>query len=132
MDKLIKKQSQYDIDSKGKLSKLFHHMRNVLLSYPQLKEIKNAKQTSYYDEYGVVAMIRVKDDRLVLSFGRGAKLQEKYPMLKSDAKVVKHLYFKTIDEVDEKLLGEMIEESFVLGMEADEMKKMVKFYQTDM
>ncbi len=119
--------TQYDIDSKGNLSKLFNHTRDIFLSSPQLKEIKNAKQTSYHDKYGVVVMMRVKDDKLVLSFGKGAKLQDKYPMLKSDGKVVRHLFFKTIDEVDEKLLREMIEESFVLGMEADEMKKMIRY-----
>jgi hypothetical protein len=47
---------QYDIDSKGEFAKLFKAIRNILLSYPQLKEVKNAKQTSYADEYGMVVM----------------------------------------------------------------------------
>jgi len=45
-------------------------------------------------------------------------------MLKGSGKIVRHLYFKTIDEVDEKLLRQMIEESFILGMEAYELKKL--------
>jgi hypothetical protein len=122
--------TQYDIDSKSKLAKLFHHIRDILLSYSQLKEIKNAKQTSYHDEYGVVVMMRIKDDKLVVAFGKGAKMQEKYPMLKGSGKIVRHLYFKAIDEVDKNLFREMIEESFILGLEADEVKKMIRYKTT--
>ena len=50
------------------------------------------------------------------------KLQEKYPMLQGTGKIVRHLYFKTLDDIDTKLLKEMIEESMILGMEAYEMK----------
>jgi hypothetical protein len=113
---------QYDIDSKGNLAKLFHYVRDILLSYPQLKEIKNAKQTSYHDEYGVVVMMRVKDGKLVVAFGRGVKMQEKFSQLTGSGKVVRHLRFKSINEVDEKLFRKMLKESFVLGVEADEMK----------
>jgi hypothetical protein len=49
-------------------------------------------------------------------------MQEKYPMLQGTGKIVRHLYLKVLDEVDEKLLREMIEESMILGLEAYEMK----------
>jgi hypothetical protein len=38
------------------------------------------------------------------------------------------LYFKSLDEVDEALLREMIEESFILGMEAFELKQLKKSF----
>ena len=113
---------QYDIDIKGEFADIFRAIRKILLSYPQIKELKNAKQTSYSDEYGVVAMLRSRGDVFVVAFGKGAKLQEKYPILKGTGKIVRHLYFKTLDEVDEKLLREMIEESMILGLEAHERK----------
>jgi len=113
---------QYDIDTQGEFSDIFKTIRKILLSYPQIKEIKNAKQTSYRDEYGVVVMMRTKGAVFVVAFGKGAKLQKQYPMLKGDGKIVKHLYFKSVDEIDESLLREMIEESFILGMEDYEMK----------
>jgi len=113
---------QYDIDIKGEFADIFKAIRKILLSYPQIKELKNAKQTSYSDEYGVVAMLRSRGDVFVVAFGKGAKLQEKYPILKGTGKIVRHLYFKTLDEVDEKLLREMIEESMILGLEAHERK----------
>jgi len=115
---------QYNIDIHGEFAVIFKKIRAILLSYTQIKEIKNAKQTSYRNEYGVIVMMRTKGNVFVVAFGKGAKLQEQYSMLKGSGKIVRHLYFKTLDEVDEKLLRQMIEESFILGMEAYELKKL--------
>jgi hypothetical protein len=120
---------QYNIDSKGKFAKLFKAIRNILLSYPQLKEVKNAKQTSYADEYGMVVMIRSRSDRFVVAFGKGSKLQEKYPILEGSGKIVRHLYYRSLEELDKALLREMIEESFVLNMEAFEMRSIKMHYK---
>jgi len=117
---------QYNIDIQGEFSDIFKTIRKILLSYPHIKELKNAKQTSYSDEYGVVVMMRTKSNVFVVAFGKGSKLQNQYPMLKGFGKIVRHLYFKTIDEVDEDLLRAMIEESFILGMEAFELKELRK------
>jgi len=115
---------QYNIDIHGEFAVIFKKIRAILLSYTQIKEIKNAKQTSYRDEYGVIVMMRTKGNVFVVAFGKGATLQEQYSMLKGSGKIVRHLYFKMLDEVDEKLLRQMIEESFILGMEAYELKKL--------
>jgi hypothetical protein len=115
---------QYDKDILGEHGDIFRKIRQILLSYPQIKEVKNAKQTSYSDEYGVVVMMRVKGDELVVAFGKGHKLQRDYPKLQGNGKIVRHLYLKSNDTVDEALLREMIEESFILGMEAAEMKEL--------
>jgi len=115
---------QYDLDIKGEFSDIFKTIRKILLSYPQIKELKNAKQTSYSDKYGVVIMMRTKGGSLVTAFGKGWKLQEQYPMLIGSGKIVRHLYFKTLADVDEVLLREMIEESLIIGMECHEMKRL--------
>ena len=115
---------QYDIDIRGEFADIFRAIRKILLSYPQIKELKNAKQTSYRNEYGVVVMMRNRGDVFVVAFGKGSKLQKQYPMLKGSGKIVRHLYFRTLDEMDEGLLRAMIEESFILGMEAFEMKEL--------
>lgn len=117
---------QYDIDMHGEFADIFKRMRTIFLSYPQIKEVKNAKQTSYSDAYGMVIMMRTRGDVFVLAFGKGHKLQAQYPMLQGTGKIVRHLYLKTLFEVDEALLREMIEESFVLGLEAFEMKELRK------
>ena len=113
---------QYDLDIKGKHAKQFKAIRKILLSYAQIKEHKNEKQTSYSDKYGVIIMMRTKDDTLVVAFGKGHKLQEKYPQLQGSGKIVRHLYYKEDDSVDEGLLREMINESLILGLEAYEVK----------
>ena len=115
---------QYDIDCKSKHAKNFKTIRNILLSYKVVTEVKNAKQTSYRDNYSMVVMIRTKGDVLVVAFGKGNHLQEKYPQLKGNGKIVRHLYVKEDDVVDVGVLREMIEESMVLNMEAYEMRLM--------
>ena len=115
---------QYDTDITSNLSQPFKTIRKLLLSYPTITETKHAKQTSYYDNYGVVVMMRTKGDLLVVAFGRGAMLQEKFPQLQGKGKVVRHLYLKEGDVVDEALIREMVEESIVLGIEAEERKRM--------
>ena len=114
--------TQYDIDIKSKHAKNFKRIRKILLSYQEINELKNAKQTSYRTEYGVVVMMRGKGDALVVAFGKGYKLQEKYPQLEGNGKIVRHLYLKADDSVNETLLHEMILESITLNMEAHEMK----------
>jgi hypothetical protein len=120
---------QYDIDRQGEFGKLFKAIRKILLSYPQLTEVKNAKQTSYADEYGMVVMIRSRSDRFVVAFGKGSKLQEKYPILEGTGKIVRHLYYRGLEELDEALLRELIEESFVLNMESFEMKNIQMYHK---
>ena len=115
---------QYDLELRGEFADIFKTIRKILLSYPQINELKNAKQTSYGDKYGVIVMMRSLGDKFVVAFGKGAKLQEKYSVLSGSGKIVRHLYYKNVDEVDEKLLREMIEESFILGMEAFELKQL--------
>ena len=117
---------QYDLEIKGEFSDIFKAIRKILLFYPQIKELKNARQTSYSDEYGVIIMMRTKGDTFVVAFGKGHKLQVAYPMLQGSGKIVRHLYFKDVDEIDEAVLREMIEESFILGMEAFELKMLRK------
>ena len=120
---------QYDIDMQGEHRVHFKDIRKILLSYKQMKELKNAKQTSYSNAYGVVVMMRGKGDVLVLAFGKGSKLQEKYPILQGSGKIVRHLYVKASDVLDEVLLREMIEESVIVGMEESEMKALKRALQ---
>jgi len=113
------------------LKELFQTVRGILLSYPYIREIRNAKQTSYRDEYSTVVMMRVRGDVLVLAFAKGFKLQEKYSMLEGSGKIVRHLYLRSKDELDEKLLCEMIEESLVLNMEAYELRAISSMHRDE-
>ena len=117
---------QYDLDLQGEFAPIFKIIREILLSYSNIKELKNAKQTSYSDEYGVVAMMRRKGNTFVVAFGKGVKLQNKYPFLLGSGKIVRHLYFQSIEDVNEPLFRNIIEDSFILNMEAYELKELKK------
>ena len=123
--------TQYDIDINTELKELFQVVRGIILSYPYIREIRNAKQTSYRDEYSTVVMMRVRGDVLVLAFAKGFKLQEKYSMLEGSGKIVRHLYLRSMAELDEKLLCEMIEESLVLNMEAYELRAISSMHRNE-
>jgi len=117
---------QFDKDINGKYAEIFLKLREILLSFSEIKETKNAKQTSYRDEYAVVAMMRDRGDTFVVSLGKGYLLQEKYPFLEGNGKIVRHLYFSDISDIDEGLLRGIIEETLILNIEAHEMKRLRK------
>jgi len=96
----------------------------MLLSYPEIHEIQNAKQLSFYDAYGVVVMLRQKTDEVVLAFGKGAQLQEKFSSLEGKAKIVRYLRFKKDGEIDKEQIKAMIEEAMVLNLEYSQMRKL--------
>ncbi len=117
---------QFDIDMRGEYQDIFKEVRNLILSYPQMRELKNAKQTSYSDEFGVVVMLRGSKNGFVLSFGRGAKLAIKFPQLSGDGKVVRQLIIKDKSNLDLKLVKELLEKSFILGIEHQALKELAK------
>ena len=115
---------QYDIDINRKCSDIFIKLRNIILNYEGIYEIKNAKQTTYYDTNGrAVCMMRGRRDHL-LAFSQGYKLQEKYLLLKGFGKIVRHLYYKNLYKIDEVILREIFTESLLLNEEAVELKKL--------
>ena len=118
--------TQYAIDTRGAFADLFHRLRTILLSYPEISEIRNAKQTSYRDGHGMVVMLRGREGVFVTAWGQGAKLQKKFPFLEGEGKVVRHWKLKNLQTFDEALFRAMIEESMILGMEADAMKQLKK------
>jgi len=71
-------------------------------------------------------MMRSKGDMLVLSFGKGVQLQEKYPFLTGDGSVVRHWNLYEMSDFDEEVFRQIIEESMVLNMEYNELKKLRK------
>ncbi len=92
-----------------------------------MSELKNAHQTSYRDSYGrVICILRTDNEKLTWVLGQGAKLESKYPFLEGHGKIVRHLYFKKFDDINEDLIREILEESIILNIEAVELKKLRK------
>ena len=73
---------QYDIDTHGKFADIFKKIRAILLSYPQIKELKNVKQTSYSDEYGVIVMMRAKGNSFVVALEKAINYKKNTLCLK--------------------------------------------------
>jgi hypothetical protein len=117
---------QFDSDSNGKFSDIFYKLREIILGFNEIYEKKNAKQTAYYDEYSAVCFLRSNEEKLTLALAKGSSLQKRYPFLEGEGKIVRHLYFRTISEVNENLIREMIQETLILNMEAYELKKLKK------
>lgn len=116
---------QFDKDIQGTYSGIFRKIRSIILSYEGVKEIKNAKQTTYQDCYGrTVCMMRGRDKSFVLAFAQGSRLKTKYPFLEGCGKVVRHIHFQKIDDVDETQLREMFEDALILNIEDIELKKL--------
>ena len=114
---------QFDKDMSGCFGDVFARLRGIILSFDEIGEVKNAKQTSYRDRYNrVICMLRANETRVVVALGHGAKLQETYPSLIGEGKIVRQLHYRCLEEIDEPLLREIILESLVLGMEAYEMR----------
>lgn len=116
---------QFDKDIQGTHSRIFRKIRSIILSFEGIKEIKNANQTTYKDRYGrTVCMMRGRDESFVLALAQGSKLEAKYPFLEGCRKIVRHLHFKKINDVDETQLSEMFEDALILNIEDRELKKL--------
>jgi len=117
---------QYDKDMQGEFAKILKKLEKIILSFNGIKVRKNAKQTSYYDEYSTVVMLRDHGKKFVTSWAKGVVLQKDYPFMKGDGKIVRHIEFTDIKQIDEKIIRELIKETMILNMEAYEIKQMRK------
>ena len=114
---------EFDHDLQSPYADLFLKLRDFFLSFDDIHEVKNAKQTSYKDSNGyAIVLMRVREDGLRLVFAQGAKLQSQYPFLRGEGKVVRYLLLRNEEEVDEKRLKTMIKESLMLTLEHKEMR----------
>jgi hypothetical protein len=119
---------QYALDTHSELSELFLTLRSIILNHGEIKELRNAKQTSYKDRYSTICMIRVRKGVIRLSFANGAKMTEKFPQLRGEAKIVRYLEFTTEEDVNTALLRALIEESLLLNIENDSLKQLKTHY----
>lgn len=117
---------QFDVDSNGKYADIFLKLRDIVLSFNEIREVKNAHQNSYYDQYSSVCFLRTTNEGLTFALANGAVLSEKFPMLVGKQKIVRHLYFKTLESIDESLVKKIIEESLILNIEKDAIRGMRK------
>ena len=118
---------QYEKDMNGEFADMFKKLESIILSFPNIKVIKNAKQTSYSDEYKTIVMLRARTychNAFISSWGQGRKLEKLYPKLIGEGKIVRQLEFTNISQINENEIKEMIKESMILNMEDYELKQL--------
>ncbi len=106
------------------MREIFKKIRSIILSFKGVSESKSANQVAFKDDYSTVLMLREYENRVIIILAKGAVLQERYPFLKGDAKVVRHMDIYKMGDLDEGLLREIIKESMILNMENYELKKL--------
>ena len=115
---------QFDLDISSPQAACFMALRELILSYSEIHEYKTAKQTTYKDSYSSVGMLRVRQNRVRLTFANGAKMQEKFEMLLGSAKIVRYLEYHDVQEIDKVLLHAMLAESLLINMEKHELQRL--------
>ena len=115
---------QFDLDISSPQAACFMALRELILSYSEIHEFKTAKQTTYKDSYSSVCMLRVRQEKVRLTFANGAKMQERFEMLLGSAKIVRYLEYHDTQEIDSTLLHAMIEESLLINMEKHELQRL--------
>jgi hypothetical protein len=120
---------QYDIDILSPNKYIFYKLKDIILCFNDIYEKKNAKQTAYYDAYSAICFLRPYKltQCYCIAFANGAKLITKYPMLEGNGKIVRHLYFSNLNEIDCALIKEIINESLILNLEKYELKQLTNF-----
>jgi len=113
---------QFDIDVNSEFSSIFLRLREILLSYSEINELKNPKQTAYFDEYSSIGFLRANKKFLTFSLANGVRLEEKFGPLDGCGKIVRHIYFYKIEDIDEDYIRAIIEESLILNIEKNAMK----------
>jgi transketolase C-terminal domain/subunit len=62
-----------------------------------------------------------------MSLAKGYKLADSFPNLVGDGKITRHINIKTIQDIDEKYIKDIICETLILNMEEHELKKLKNF-----
>ncbi len=121
---------QFDIDKTGKYKEVFASLRRIVLSFENIREQKNQQQTAYYDMYGTVCFLRPNKTTNLsycMSLAKGYKLMDRFPTLQGSGKITRYINIKSVDDIDEVYIENIIRETLVLNMEQHELKKLQKF-----
>ncbi len=104
---------------------MFLKLKKIILSFDGMKLRQSKNQNAFYSGCRVVVMIRSasNEDYLTTSWGQGSKLERTFNVFTGDGKYVRHIKYTNINQIDTKLLKELISESIILNMEALEMLK---------
>lgn len=121
---------QIDIDLAGEYSEVFLYVREVLLSYSQMKEVPKAKLTSFFCEGSGICYLRTKKEKgLIIALFKGVLLKDEYNLLSGQGKTIRHMYMKNKQDIKKSILKEYFQDAIVCNIEKKEKELMVKAYK---
>ena len=120
---------QYDIDINGPYKELFLYVRELLLSFEDVKERRTTHLTSFYCEGSGICYIKTGDDGLTIAMFKGAFLHDPYKLFSGSGKTIRHMYMKDEKDISKAILLEYFQNGIVYNIEKEEKKIMVKLYK---
>ena len=120
---------QFDKDMDGNYSDLFLYVRELLLSYEEMSEVKKANITSYFCEGSGICYLRTNEIGLTIALFKGVGLNDKYNLLTGEGKTIRHMYMKTKQDIKKTILKEYFQDAIVYNIEKKEKELMVKAYK---
>jgi len=118
---------QFDKDISSQHSKLFLKVRNFMLeNIDDVEEQYRENMTSYKTKLGMYCYLKVKDDYVHIGWGRGARLEDKCNILLGDGSIVRGQKIYSFDKQIKKILKDFINQTTIILIEHDEMKKLRK------
>lgn len=115
---------RYEDDINSEFAELFLFTQELILSLDtQIKIKKNQCQTSYNLHNRCICTLKTIENGIYLTIAQGVIVEKKspfkYKILKGDGKIVKHIKYGSIDEIDIQEFKELLEEVIVVNFEKD-------------
>ena len=104
---------QYNKDLQSEYKELFLQAREILLSYEGIIETKKQKITTYSNDKGSICHMRTMPYGVDFGFLKGAKMIDKYSVLKGNGKAIRVLPQK--EKLDEKKIKYYIEQAIEIN-----------------
>ena len=120
---------QFDRDINSSKSELFLEVREFILnSIDEVYEDYSENITSYKTKLGMYCYLKVKNDYLHIGWGRGTKLEDSYGVLFGDGSIVRGQRVDKLDGKTKKILKDFINQTTIILIEHDELKRLHKSF----
>jgi len=119
----------YDIDINGPYKELFLYVRDLLLSFEDVRERRTAHLTSFQCEGSGICYIKTGDHGLTIAMFKGAFLEDSHGLFSGSGKTIRHMYMKDKKDIKKSILLEYFQNGIVYNIEKEEKKLMAKLYK---
>jgi len=110
---------EYILNQEPEIAEIVALLREIIMSFSPFITEKIAYKIPFYYGFKRICYINVRGDKVDLGICRGSELSNTFGILESkNRKIIKTMTIKSVMDVDEKLISEIIGEAIVL----DELK----------